>query len=276
MSSANDDHTAPPPRGGRMTFIGTATALISYGSFTFLTDPNFLHAGDHAHLGYGVRSKRLTDPAMELDDLPHIDFVLLSHHHGDHFDHVVERRLDKSLPIITEPGSAARLERLGFRAVHALETWATITVRRGEEWIGITAMPARHAKGPIQRVLPHVMGSMVQFGREADPPEFRLYITGDTVLVDELKEIPRRHPDIDLCMLHLGGTRIAGVLLTMDGRQGVQLLELVQPKVAIPVHYDDYTVFRSPLSDFLDLLPERLLTTRVVTLERGATYRFDV
>jgi len=38
---------------GSLTFIGTATVLIRFGAFTFLTDPNFLHAGDHAHLGYG-------------------------------------------------------------------------------------------------------------------------------------------------------------------------------------------------------------------------------
>ena len=35
-----------------------------------LTDPNFLHAGDHAHLGYGLSSRRLTNPAIEIEDLP--------------------------------------------------------------------------------------------------------------------------------------------------------------------------------------------------------------
>ena len=42
---------------------------------------------------------------------------------------------------------------------------------------------------------------------------------------------PPQH--LDLCALHLGGTRIAGVMLTMDGEQGVRLLELVAPKVAM-------------------------------------------
>jgi L-ascorbate metabolism protein UlaG (beta-lactamase superfamily) len=57
--------------------------------FTFLTDPNFLHRGDHAKLGYGLRSKRLTEPALDIDQLPPLDFIVLSHHHGDHFDEVV-------------------------------------------------------------------------------------------------------------------------------------------------------------------------------------------
>ena len=33
-----------------------------------------------------------------------------------------------------------------------------------------------------------------------------------------------------------------------------RLLELLRPKTAILIHYDDYTVFKSPLSDFLDLV----------------------
>lgn len=43
--------------------------------------PNFLHAGDHVHLGPGVTSARRHDPAIDLHDLPNIDVVLLSHYH---------------------------------------------------------------------------------------------------------------------------------------------------------------------------------------------------
>ena len=78
------------------------------------------------------------------------------------------------------------------------------------------------------------MGSMVSFGHGDGEADFHMYITGDTLLVDELAEIGQRHPDIDLCMLHLGGTRIAGILLTMDGKQGVRLLELLRPKDGDP------------------------------------------
>lgn len=46
-----------------------------------MTDPNFLHAGDHVHLGPGVTATRVKDPAVDLHDLPGIDVVLLSHYH---------------------------------------------------------------------------------------------------------------------------------------------------------------------------------------------------
>src|SRR3712207_7989398 len=68
---------------GSIFFVGTATVLLRYAGFTILTDPNFLHRGDHVHLGYGLISRRQTNPAVEIEDLPPLDFVLLSHMHGD-------------------------------------------------------------------------------------------------------------------------------------------------------------------------------------------------
>lgn len=52
-------------------------------------------------------------------------------------------------------------------------------------------------------------------------------------------------------VIHLGGTRALGLLVTMDAEQGISLFDLLEPAVTVPVHYDDYTVFRSPLSDFV-------------------------
>lgn len=39
---------------------------------------------------------------------------------------------------------------------------------------------------------------------------YRIYISGDTLMADELKEIPERYKgqDIDLMLIHLGGTTI--------------------------------------------------------------------
>jgi L-ascorbate metabolism protein UlaG (beta-lactamase superfamily) len=68
-----------------------------------------------------------------------------------------------------------------------------------------------------------------------------MYLSGDTLMYDGVREIPRRYPDIDLGVLHLGGTTILGVpMVTMDGRQGTDLLEAVRPARAVPIHFDDY------------------------------------
>src|SRR5579872_6999869 len=85
---------------GSVYFIGTATVLFRYAGFTILTDPNFLHKGEKAHIGYGLSTKRVTEPAINMDQLPPVDLVVLSHMHEDHFDLIVQRKLDKLLPII--------------------------------------------------------------------------------------------------------------------------------------------------------------------------------
>src|SRR3954465_14952465 len=105
-------------------FIGTATTLIRYGEVTLLTDPNFLHRGERAYLGYGLTSKRLTEPAMRVDDLPALDAVLLSHRRGDHWDRRARKGLDHDLPVVTTRHAAAHLRRRdGFPHAVGLRTW---------------------------------------------------------------------------------------------------------------------------------------------------------
>ncbi len=251
-----------------LLFIGTATVLIRYGGFTILTDPNFLHRGEEARLGYGVRSARLTDPALEIDELPRLDLVVLSHLHGDHFDQVAQERLDRDLPIVTTRQGAVGLEQKGFRRARGLRRWQRLRVTKGDQELRITSLPGQHSPAPVGALLPQVMGSLLEFGPEASP-SLRVYITGDTLIHRSLHEIPRRFPSIDLALVHLGGTRILGLKLTMDGADGVELLRIVRPGTAVPIHYDDYPVFRSPLEEFTREVKAAGLEDRVRYLRRG-------
>lgn len=114
---------------------------------------------------------------------------------------------------------------------------------------------------------------------------YRIYISGDTLMVDELKEIPRRYAgqQIDLMLAHLGGTTIPSpgmapfaLMVTMDAEQGLQLMQLIQPDITIPIHYDDYEVFASPLADFVKAVEAAGLQGKVVHLDRRDQYRFRV
>ncbi len=67
-----------------------------------------------------------------------------------------------------------------------------------------------------------------------------------------------------------------GILVTMDGKQGVQLMQMVAPQRAIPIHYNDYDVFTSPLSDFQQEVQAAGLEERVHYLHHGDTYTFTV
>lgn len=249
-------------------FVGNATTIIRGYGFTLLTDPNFLYRGEHARLGYGLRSERLTDPSCSIQDLPPIDACILSHLHDDHFDQRVIDQLDRETTIVTTTAAARRLKELGFVGGIGIRTWESWRQERDGRTVTVTAMPGRHGPPIVAALLPDVMGSLIEFSSAATPT-FRLYITGDTLVHDDLRRIPERYPSIDAALLHLGGTKVLGVLVTMDGKQGVEMVRLIQPNVAMPIHYDDYTAFKSPLSDFKEAAEGAGLAGSVRYLERG-------
>jgi L-ascorbate metabolism protein UlaG (beta-lactamase superfamily) len=114
------------------------------------------------------------------------------------------------------------------------------------------------------------MGSMLEFGAVGAESDLRLYISGDTLMYGGIAEIRRRFPHIDLGLVHLGGTRLLRLLMvTMDGRQGADWLNTVQCATVVPIHYDDYTVMTSGLSDFQTEARRRGVADRIRPLERG-------
>jgi L-ascorbate metabolism protein UlaG (beta-lactamase superfamily) len=252
-----------------ITFGGTATTVIRLGAFTVLTDPNFLHQGQRAYLGKGLWSRRLTEPAILPRDLPPLDAIVLSHLHGDHFDRIARRTLDKSVPLVTTPQAAGRLRRYGFAAT-GLPVWDARELKHGNETLTIEALPGLHARGVLRALLPPVMGSLLVY-RIDGKVRRTLYLSGDTLTGDHLDEIHRRHPQIDAAVVHLGGTRILFSTVTMDAAQGLDFLRRIRPRVAVPVHYDDYRVMKSPLSDFLDATSADEEVWRVTAPTRGET-----
>jgi L-ascorbate metabolism protein UlaG (beta-lactamase superfamily) len=256
-----------------LTFVGNATTILRLGSFTILTDPNFLHRGQRAYLGKGLWTRRLTEPSVQPAELPPLDLVVLSHLHGDHFDRIARRGLDHSVPLVSTEHAAKRLKRYGFQT-RGLPTWERHAMTKGEETVTVESVPGIHARGLMRALLPPVMGSIVEH-RVAGEVTRRLYLSGDTLTGAHLEEIRRRHPDIDLAVVHLGGTRVLFRTVTMDGAQGVDFLRRVRPARTVPVHYDDYRAFHSPLQDFLTELRRSGLPIPVRTPGRGETVELD-
>ena len=224
-------------------FVGTATTILEWEGIRVMTDPNFLHAGDHVHLGPGVTGERKTNPAVDLEQLPRIDAVLLSHYHADHFDEKVESSLRRDLPIVTTPHAKLHLHENKpagekFTQVYDLdffesclvsisspETDASASPEARVPAIKVTGMPGKHVPdgalsvaNDLLAAVPPTNGWMVELGYKPDlsAPDsaftngYRIYISGDTLMVDDLKEIPKRYADkkVDLMLVHLGGTTI--------------------------------------------------------------------
>ncbi|KAL2061478.1 hypothetical protein VTL71DRAFT_6855 [Oculimacula yallundae] len=301
--------TVPGGENASLYFVGTATTILEWAGIRLMTDPNFLHAGDHVHLGPGVTGTRITNPAIDLHEIPPIDVVLLSHYHADHFDEMVEKSLRRDLPIITTPHAKSHLahkegENEAFTAVYELDTFDSMIVDIKSatadkiKALKVTAMPGKHVPPGVLGTLNDLVGAvpptngwMLELGSSTSPTpsassfhcSYRIYISGDTLLVPELKSIPERYAgqDIDLMLIHLGGTTIPGphaplLMVTMDAKQGVELVRLIKPGVTIPIHYDDYDVFFSPLEDFKKEMKDAGLEERVVYLDRGDEYEFAV
>lgn len=263
-------HAAAPAAGGDPTleFIGTATTLLRLGPFTVLTDPNFLHRGDRAHLGYGLWSRRRTEPSAQPADLPPLDAVLLSHLHGDHFDRVARHGLSHDLPVLTTPHARTALRRWGFSHAVGMRTWQSEELERGGAVLRVTSVPGVHAPGPVRHLLPTVMGSVLELRSPGAAP-LRVYVSGDTLYRPWLLEVTDRCGPLDAAVVHLGGTKVLGLTVTMDASRGCDLVELLRPLVTVPVHFDDYPVFRSPRSDFEHEWARRGVPGTLRLVERG-------
>ena len=257
-----------------MTFGGNATMLLRIGGFTLLTDPSFVRRGTRVHLGYGLRTRRLTDPALQPEDLPPLDAVVLSHLHGDHWDDIATDGLDKATPLVTTQEAAAALAARGFGATSDLRPWQTHEITRGTETLRITAVPGVHGPGPLARLLPPVMGSVLELvrgGVAGSEVAWRGYVSGDTLRRPWLAEVLERCGPLDVLIPHLGGTRALGLTVTMDAGQGADLVEMLRPPVTVPIHYDDYDRFRSSLGDFVNEVRERRLPGEIRSAVRGET-----
>jgi L-ascorbate metabolism protein UlaG (beta-lactamase superfamily) len=234
----------------RLTHIGGPTVLIELGGWRLLTDPTFDPAGGKYNFGWGTGSVKTTGPAIAAGDIGRIDAVLLSHdHHDDNLDAAGRALLPEAGTVVT---TIAGAKRLGGGA-RGLAAWdQTVLTAPGRTPLEIVATPCRHGP-PLSRP---IVGDVVGFGvRQVElgalavapsKPPVDLWISGDTVLYDGVREVAERL-EVDVALIHLGGVRfpISGPLrYTMDGAEAAELVELVDPRVAVPIHYEGWRHFR--------------------------------
>ena len=62
----------------------------------------------------------------------------------------------------------------------------------------------------------------------------------------------------------------------MDAEQGIKAINLIDPELAIPIHYNDYRVFKSPLEDFMEAVKRTGREKSVRYLRHGKSYDFSL
>jgi L-ascorbate metabolism protein UlaG (beta-lactamase superfamily) len=195
----------------KITRIAHCATLIDFGGFIVLTDPWFTEKFGY-HPGEPL--------GLKITDLPKLACVVVTHDHYDHNDmDAFAAYGDKDVCILAETAAAPRARAAHFRSVTALEPWAHSTAGP----LSVTAVPARHGVPEIGFIL--------------QASGFTVYFAGDTLLIPELSEIPRRFERIDAALLPINGLRVFGRKVVMDPIEAAELCAWLRPRVAIPTHY---------------------------------------
>jgi L-ascorbate metabolism protein UlaG (beta-lactamase superfamily) len=224
-----------------LTHIGGPTVLIEVGGWRLLTDPTFDLPGGRYAFGWGAFSRKLTGPAIAAAEIGRIDAILLTHdHHGDNLDAAGRALIPAADVVVTTASGAVRLG----GSVRGLQPWQSTRLEApGRPTIELTATPCRHGPPGSHFIVGDVIGFALRW---AGQEHGALWVSGDTVLYDGVREVAGRIP-VDIALLHVGGVQfpVTGPLrYTMNARDAVQLIGLLAPRTALPVHYEGWKHFR--------------------------------
>lgn len=227
-----------------LTHLGGPTTLIEVDGWRILTDPTFDAPGRRYTFGWGTSSIKVAGPAQVPERVAPVDVVLLSHdQHADNLDDAGRALLGQAGTIITTVPAARRLGALNARG---LADWDSTTLEApGRTPLRVTATPGRHGPKFSRPIAGKVNGFALRRDGEKTAA---LWMSGDSVLYDGLREVARRIP-VDVALLHLGGVRFGftgPIRFTMTAQEGAEFIRLMGPRVAVPVHYEGWTHFRDP------------------------------
>ncbi|KAE8378004.1 beta-lactamase superfamily domain-containing protein [Aspergillus bertholletiae] len=219
-----------------ITFIGTATAILEVNGSNFLTDPFFSPAGRVWDLGVATLQVS-DDPALQMNQLPPIDAVLLSHEdHPDNLDDFGRQLLDGRRVFTTQDGAKNLSPRPG---VVGMSPWETKPLHLNGQRYEITATPCVHMPGGE---CTGFIISAAEFGQTAGLPN-AIWFSGDTIYIEELKEIGKKF-HIAAAIMNIGAAKGPGdIPLTIDGKDASRLLREIGAGILVPMHYESWGHF---------------------------------
>lgn len=218
----------------RVTWLGHSTMIIEIDRRRFLVDPVW---GEATAPVTWFGPIRWYPPPLDLEDIPPVDAILISHDHYDHLDHPTIVALhDRDTTFVCPLGVGAHLEYWGVAAekIVELDWWE----RHAFEDVELVMTPARHASG--RQVFDQnrtLWGGYALLG-----PRHRAYYSGDTGLFDALEEIGERLGPFDVTMIEVGQYAQAWPDWHLGPEQAVTAHRLVRGNVMIPVHWGLFTL----------------------------------
>ena len=176
------------------------------------------------------------DPYKIEKDYNDEDLIFVTH---DHYDHYSEEDIDK---VIGENTTIVIPEELLTKLLKkGIQKSAIITVEPNKEYmiqgIKFETIPAYNTNKAFHPKENEWVGYVIEI------QGIRYYIAGDTDITEENKKVK-----CDIAFVPVGGT------YTMDFKEAAQLINEIQPKIAVPIHYGSVVGTEQDAIDFIRLL----------------------
>ena len=213
----------------------------------------------------GEGLKALIDPflsdnpvaAAKPEEFNDINAIFLTHGHGDHMGDTISIAQRTKAVVFTCNELAGYLSSKGIKTegMH-------IGGRAAFSFGKVKLTPAWHG-------CPIVEGDEVRYGGVAcgfviEVDGKKIYHSGDTGLTMEMTLLEKE--TIDVALLPIGG------YYTMDIQDAARAVEMIKPRVAIPMHYNTFPKIKADPKEFAKLVGE--MFTEVKILEPGEEYQF--
>jgi N-acyl-phosphatidylethanolamine-hydrolysing phospholipase D len=249
---------ARPARQPRFTWIGHATYLIQYRGWNLLTDPVFSQrCSPVSFLG----PRRTVPPALEIDRLPTIDAVLVSHNHYDHLDlaavKALNRRFGERLAWFAPQGVGAWLRRHGVAQVVELSWWQHQKHREVDAF----CLPAQHFSGRGVNDRNRTLWCSWRLNW----PDFSLFFAGDTGYAPVFKEIGDVLGPVDTALLPIGAYQPRWFMapVHVDPAEAVRIHRDLRARHSLAMHWGTFVLTDEPMDEPPRALAQALVEQQV-------------
>ncbi len=266
--------TKPAPTStdkGIVTFINHATFLVQIDGLNFLTDP--IWSKRASPLSFAGPS-RVHEPGVAFENLPKIDFVIISHNHYDHMDSETIRVLEnKFSPIFIVPlANFEKMKSFGATKVIELDWWGSTKINPDFK---VTLTPSQHwsARGLWDKC-EALWGAFF-----IESKKIKIYFAGDTGYGPHFKEIFTKLGAPDLALLPIGAYEPRWFMKDahMNPEEAVLAHIDLQVKHSIGMHFGTFKLsseaIDTPLKD-LQMAKQKLSISNFTTLVPGASQEF--
>jgi L-ascorbate metabolism protein UlaG (beta-lactamase superfamily) len=215
-------------------WLGHSSYFVQFSGKRILIDPVFSTYA--APVSFANKAFDGTN-RYTADDMPEIDYLLITHDHWDHLDYPSVKALEPKVGnVIAGLGVGAYFEQWGYAKERIREAdWFTKLELASD--LTIHVLPARHYSG---RLL--TRNRTLWAGYALESPNQRIFFSGDTGYGPHLAEIGRRFDRFDLVVLDSGQYDKRWALLHMNPQEAAQAAEDLHAKALLPAHVGKFTL----------------------------------